>query len=822
MMIAPTSTRGSWTSQLQTAAAAELVESSGPTPSAEGSLPASGTPSLAVAASRTVASTARTPCAARRAVFRTGTSASGTSASRPECSEQRAGHEPQAVAGVAPVDGEPPRGEDRVHAGERSSDVSERKDGDGERKSEAEPRIEPARGSRREHEHGDELGRPERQERRTECRGQDAERDRKHTTCVAPGRGDDGLLDHGGARLPGSAALGSLRGVAQLRREIRRARPSGGIDREGRVDRGHEAARKPAALGGERGRSGLDRPGDLLDGHAPERVLVGERLPEQDADRPHVALRRGLAAVQPFGRDVGEGAGDVADRRERVGAVELGEPEVEEPDGDLVAVLEEDVRRLHVAMDDSGPVRVREGVEHLRGSGDGVGIGERSCANRVAHGAARDVLVRDVDVAGVVTDVVRADAAVVTEPARSHGLALGAGRRLSLARDDLQRDVEAVAARRARARPTRSRRFRAVAPADSARGRDLGWMGRPRPRTPPNTLSRGRSDSLRAPESSGQVSRVANRRMSTRDDDILDFDFFDEEDAPAWQEPEGLEPLPPSERGRRGGGRRVGPPRNLTPLLRLVGLVALAILVVVVVAVWVDGCTSEAERDRNSTYLSEIGAIGNASARLGQQLGVTLTTPGQNQEDLDAKLGGYVQTAESQVQRAEDLDPPGAMVGPNTGAVEALQFRANGLRGLQNAFRETVDETEASIAGEQLLAQTQRLLASDLIWTDSFQAPAEAVLQDEGIEGLDVPSSEFVTADDLVNQGIARGHLAARAGRVDRRHADGHPRQPDRLGHRAAERHRALDDDRDDDPGDERSRVRGDASPTRARARRCG
>ena len=240
--------------------------------------------------------------------------------------------------------------------------------------------------------------------------------------------------------------------------------------------------------------------------------------------------------------------------------------------------------------------------------------------------------------------------------------------------------------------------------------------------------------------------------MSTRDEDILDFDFFDEEDAPAWEEPEGFEPAPPSERGRRGGGSRFGPPRNLTPLLRLIGLIALAILVVVLLAVWVEGCTAEAKRERNSTYLAEIGAIGNASARLGQELSTLLTTPGLNQEDLDAKLGGYVQTAENQVQRAQDLDPPGPMVGPNTGATEALQFRANGLRGLRTAFRETTDETDASIAGEQLLAQTQRLLASDVIWTDSFQAPAEAVLQEEGIEGLDVPSSEFVTAEDFVNQ----------------------------------------------------------------------
>ena len=35
-------------------------------------------------------------------------------------------------------------------------------------------------------------------------------------------------------------------------------------------------------------------------------------------------------------------------------------------------------------------------------------------------------------------------------------------------------------------------------------------------------------------------------RMSSRDEDILDFDFFDEEDAPAWEEPEGVEPLPPA------------------------------------------------------------------------------------------------------------------------------------------------------------------------------------------------------------------------------------------------------------------------------------
>jgi hypothetical protein len=246
--------------------------------------------------------------------------------------------------------------------------------------------------------------------------------------------------------------------------------------------------------------------------------------------------------------------------------------------------------------------------------------------------------------------------------------------------------------------------------------------------------------------------------MSSRDDDILDFDFFDEEDASSWEDPaDPAIPTPSPERSGRGRGSGLRPPRNLTPLLRLIGLIALAILVIVLLLVWVEGCTTEAKRERNSTYLADIGSIGNASAKLGQQVATLLTTPGLNEEDLDAKLGGYVQTAENQTQQAADLNAPGPMVVPNAGAVEALRYRANGLRGLQSAFKEAADETDAGVAGDLLLAQTRRFLASDVIWTDSFQEPATAVLENEGIEGLDVPSSQFVTADDLVS----RSSLAA-------------------------------------------------------------
>ena len=170
-----------------------------------------------------------------------------------------------------------------------------------------------------------------------------------------------------------------------------------------------------------------------------------ECLPEQDADSPDVAFRRRLVAGKPLRSDVREGSGHVADRRQRVGAVELGEPEVQQADGDLVPLLEQEIGGLDVSMDDSRPVRMGEGVEHLGGDFDGFLVREAVRAHRLAQGPPGDVLVRDVDVARIVPDVVRAYAAFVTQPASRQGFTLGAGGSLSFTRDDLQRDVEARA-----------------------------------------------------------------------------------------------------------------------------------------------------------------------------------------------------------------------------------------------------------------------------------------------------------------------------------------------------------------------------------------
>jgi hypothetical protein len=189
----------------------------------------------------------------------------------------------------------------------------------------------------------------------------------------------------------------------------------------------------------------------------------------------------------------------------------------------------------------------------------------------------------------------------------------------------------------------------------------------------------------------------------------------------------------------------------MTPLLRLVGLIALAILVVVLLVVWAEGCSSNQKHDRYASYMVDIGSIGSASASLGDKFATTLTEPGLKQEDLDAKLGGYIQQAESHVQKAAALHPPGPLHDANDGAVEALEFRVAGLKGLQKAFQDTVNASDATTAGQDLSVPAQRLLTSDIVWTDRFQSVAQSVMDDENVEGVQAPSSDFVATDDFVS-----------------------------------------------------------------------
>ena len=238
------------------------------------------------------------------------------------------------------------------------------------------------------------------------------------------------------------------------------------------------------------------------------------------------------------------------------------------------------------------------------------------------------------------------------------------------------------------------------------------------------------------------------RSMSERDDDI-EFDFFDEpDDEDITQRRKAVR-----SQGPRGPRRPVmRPPASFTPLLRLVGLIAAAILVVVLLVFWVRGCREDQKVDAYRTYLqTDVAAVARSSQQDGQQLNNLLTTVGIEQAELATRLDGLAKQEQQNVDRARTLDPPGHLREANRDVIDALQFRVNGLGGLADALRSTAKTTNAERAGALLATQAQRLVASDVIWDDLFKEPTIQILKEQGIQGVAVPDSNFITNPDLAS-----------------------------------------------------------------------
>ncbi len=94
-------------------------------------------------------------------------------------------------------------------------------------------------------------------------------------------------------------------------------------------------------------------------------------------------------------------------------------------------------------MNDPAAVSVRQPVEDLRGGLDGASVAQLAGAHRLPERPAAHELVGDVDVPGIGAEAVGAQAALVPKARGRLGLALGSIPGLSLARNDLEGDVEA-------------------------------------------------------------------------------------------------------------------------------------------------------------------------------------------------------------------------------------------------------------------------------------------------------------------------------------------------------------------------------------------
>lgn len=191
------------------------------------------------------------------------------------------------------------------------------------------------------------------------------------------------------------------------------------------------------------------------------------------------------------------------------------------------------------------------------------------------------------------------------------------------------------------------------------------------------------------------------------------------------------------EDGGGGGGGGFKRPQSLENLEigRLAVLAAGILVVILVLVLLARSCGGSSAESKNEEYLNQVKAALKKSSQAGVALNAILRAPRPLKSKAAVK---QVKTAHDLMQQALNdasaIEPTKQAEAANPALIQALSYRVNGLQCLQQNLPQAY-AAKQNVAGGKLLAPCmQRLLASDVVYADSYQARLNNDLSDAGVD----------------------------------------------------------------------------------------
>ena len=200
--------------------------------------------------------------------------------------------------------------------------------------------------------------------------------------------------------------------------------------------------------------------------------------------------------------------------------------------------------------------------------------------------------------------------------------------------------------------------------------------------------------------------------------------------------------LPRRPRGPEGpGGPGAGPQLEYGRL----AVLAAGILVLVVIAylAFRGGGSSSSP---TTTYFTKVSAVLTKSDGIGAGFRKLLINPRLTPATAQKQLQAEVAKSQALVTLAEGIKPTSQLADVHPYLLQALQYRVNGLECLaQNVV--TAGRAKPRAGARELSQCAQRLLASDVIYADSYAQAASNTLRQDHIVAQ-VPTSRFLKESD--------------------------------------------------------------------------
>ena len=221
--------------------------------------------------------------------------------------------------------------------------------------------------------------------------------------------------------------------------------------------------------------------------------------------------------------------------------------------------------------------------------------------------------------------------------------------------------------------------------------------------------------------------------------------FFDEGDEPRTRVTRQSRPSRPG--GSRTGGGAGGGDDEAIRNRRIVAAV-IAVLVLLLLVIGLRSCLNSAAENALKDYNDDVASVVSRSDReVGQPFFDLISQGGQSPVELESQINQLRVVADQQLDSAEGFDVPDELTAAHRNLLLTLDLRRSALARIASEVRTALADDaggDAEDATNQITAQMQAFLASDVVYDARVRPFISEVLDEKEIGGQEIGDTQFL------------------------------------------------------------------------------
>ena len=195
-------------------------------------------------------------------------------------------------------------------------------------------------------------------------------------------------------------------------------------------------------------------------------------------------------------------------------------------------------------------------------------------------------------------------------------------------------------------------------------------------------------------------------------------------------------------------GRRPRPPRRPERqqiLLRRGLALGAGLLLLILIVLGVRGCLNARKHRALSDYARNVTQIIDETDQTSKSFFGKLSDPGNlSVTEFVAEVSADRSAMDNYVARVDSLSTPGDMGSAQNALKLVYELRGAAMGEIADKMSTALGNVGSQKATAAIAAQMSKLMASDVLYSSVVRPEIDGVLADNGIEGSDVPKSEFL------------------------------------------------------------------------------